>query len=138
MRPEVTKNQSCFKCGTATQQQLIPSELGCDWQCTICKQTAAAYTLAEMAVQVQKHVFGVVAPPVDPPEIPTDYKVFLKCEFESNVTPEKEMEASPAAVKAHVNATGKLPQIGKSLFASVHGALVPYGEVVRIQNGINK
>jgi hypothetical protein len=128
---KITKNHLCIKCGSKTEQVLIPSQNGCDWQCSVCKNQLLAYTFADMTDIVQKYIFNISTVVQDKPAIPNNYKVYLKCDLAID----KEMEAIPAAVIKHVQLIGKLPQINKPLCTSVAGVIVPYGEVVRITTG---
>ena len=121
----------CIKCALITSQRLIPSTFGCDWQCSVCNNTLHAFAFKDMVQLVQKHVFKL---PDKPALIPIpNIKVFLKSDVPTDVTTDTESELDSRAVKQHVEITGRLPVVGKPMYANRHGLSIPYGEVVRIE-----
>lgn len=126
-----TKAQPCLRCGTKTNQTLVPSSEGASWKCDDCGNELIGYTREDMLEIVATKVFGLPKKP-EPIEVPKNLKVFLKYYGDDT----DEMEAARHSVEAHVMITGKLPEAGKPMFAKAgaHPLMaIPYGEVIRVE-----
>ena len=133
--PLVEKTIPCLKCGANTTHLLTPYPKGASWNCQACDQYVHAFSHGEMINTVMQQVYGLqhTPPTID---IPADLRVFLKHHGEDAT----EKEVSKQSVQEHVRLTGELPKVRKPLFAASFGvahpgAAVPYGEVIRVENG---
>lgn len=129
-QPKATK--LCIKCAETLEHSLVPSDYGCDWKCTRCSNQLHAYSFEDMARIVRTKVFNIPDKIINVP-LPENYRVFLKNNFDKKTGMGEELEATTDTIAQHLKATGKLPQVGKPLYALVRGLPVPFGEVVRIE-----
>jgi hypothetical protein len=127
--PVIEKTLPCLRCAANTTHKLSPSDKGCAWVCVSCQNSIHAFTFDQMVNVVTQKVFGL-SRDATPVNIPQGLRVFLEYSGEGAT----EKEASRLSVEAHVKATGRLPMVGKPLFASpIPGMAVPYGKVVRVE-----
>lgn len=127
--PSIEKTLPCLKCAANTAHHLVPSKKGADWKCDSCSNTIHAFTQDQMVAVVMQKVFGLEQNPV-PVTIPQNLRVFLEYNGEGPT----ETEASRLSIEAHVRATGRLPMVGKPMFAApIPGIAIPWGKVVRVE-----
>lgn len=134
--PNIEKTFPCLGCKNTTVHKLKPSKQGCAWVCVPCKYAQHAFSHEDMMRTVVRGLFKVPSDP-KPIDVPEKLKVFIK----SGVSTDGESEVDRRFVLEHVRITGRLPQVGKPLFAAPKGIKdappfmsVPYGEVVRVEN----
>lgn len=131
--PKIMKTLPCLKCAANTDQQLVPSNTGCSWQCQVCKHATHAFTHVQMMELVMRDVFKIP----DKPKacaVPQGFKVYME-HFGPDAD---EKEVGGVAVKLHASITGKLPIVGKPMFTRPEGAThpglaVPFGMVTRVE-----
>ena len=128
------KELPCLKCGTTTDNTLVADKGGAAWECNSCKNKIFAYTFDDMVTVVATKCFNLPEQS-KAVEIPPDFRAYL----EHHGGSAKEMEVSDKSLREHAEVTGKLPEVGKPMFARPNGAshpmmALPYGKVIRIES----
>ncbi len=128
------RTSRCSACAANTKQTLIPTQEGCSWQCDACKNTAHAYSRAEMQEFVKKKIAATLPTTVNVPST-EGVLVYYAMLHHTDKTPDGtvEVELAPQFLRAHAEITGKLPVVGEPLYARTRDMpAIPYGKVLRV------